>query len=448
MSIVGPKIGRRRVLQGALGGGTVAVALPLLDCCFNDNGSALAATGRMPVRFGTWNWGCGVTAARWFPTKLGTDYDVPAELKPMEALKRKVTVLSGFKAMLDGRQNLPHVSGIWSLRTGTAPTDLAKLEDPSLDIAIADVMGAGTRFRSLELTATGNPAHTYSRRNASTSNPSETSPLAFYTRVFGPEFQDPNAASFTPDPNIMLRRSVLSAVAEHRAALLRDVGQADKARLDQYFTSVRQLEQQLELQLQKPPPAESCAVPSQPKEMAVGSEIEQVMATHKLMAQLLAMALACNQTKVFNMVFSDSLSSLRRAGSAATHHTLTHEEPIDEKLGYQPQATYFVERSMEAWGSFLATLDAIPEGDGTLLDHCLVFAHTDTQFAKIHSVDGIPLMLAGSGAGKVKTGLHLDGNGDPITRVGLTVQQLMGVAIDKWGTASMATSKPISELIA
>ena len=450
MSKVRELIGRRRVLRGMLAGGRVAVSLPLLDCLFNGNGTALAATGRMPVRFGTWNWGCGVTAARWFPTRFGPDYDVPTELQPIEPVKRKVSVLSGFKVFLDGRQNLPHVSGIWALRTGTAPPDLgiAKMEEPSFDVTIGDAMGAGSRFRSLEVTCTGNPAHTYSRRNASTSNPSETSPLAFYTRIFGPEFQDPNAANFTPDPNILLRRSVLSAVGEQRAALLREVGAADKARLDQYFTSVRQLEQQLELQLQKPPPAEACTVGQAPKEMAVGAEIEQVMATHKLMSQLLAMALACNQTKIFNMVFSDSASSLRRQGSAATHHTLTHEEPVDEKLGYQPQATYFVERSMEAWGQFLRALDAIPEGDGTLLDHCLVFAHTDTTFAKVHSIDGIPLMLAGSGAGKVKTGLHVNGNGDPITRVGLTLQQLLGVTLDKWGTGSMATSKTISEIIA
>src|SRR6202012_4991212 len=145
---------------------------------------------------------------------------------------------------------------------------------------VGGVIGTGTRFRSLEVAATGDPRHSYSARSAGARNPSEVSPMALYTRIFGPDFQDPNAADFKPDPKIMLRKSVLSAVAEHRAHFLRDLGAEDKARLDQYFTSLRQTEQQLALQLQKPPPAEACAVPKSPKEMAVGTEVGQAAATH------------------------------------------------------------------------------------------------------------------------------------------------------------------------
>ena len=209
-------------------------------------------------------------------------------------------------------------------------------------------------------------------------------------------------------------------------------------RLHEKLTNSQATQRTLQLFEEVGIPDPAGRIHSYPHEMS-GGQKQRVM---------IAMALACNQTKIFNMVFSDSLSSLRRQGSAATHHTLTHEEPVDEKLGYQPQATYFVERSMDAWGQFLATLDAIPEGDGTLLDHCLVFAHTDTAYAKVHSIDGIPLMLAGSGAGKVKTGLHLNGNGDPITRVGLTAMQMMGLPLEKWGTRSLQTSKTITEILA
>ena len=166
------------------------------------------------------------------------------------------------------------------------------------------------------------------------------------------------------------------------------------------------------------------------------------------MAELLAMALACNQTKIFNMVYSDSASNLRRTGSSTTHHQLTHEEQIDPALGYQPQATWFVEQSMVAWGQFVATMAAMREGDGTLLDNMMVFAQSDTQFAKTHSVVGIPVMIAGKAGGRVKTGIHIAGNGDPISRIGLTVQQIMGVTIDKWGSQSMLTGKSISELTA
>jgi hypothetical protein len=309
-------------------------------------------------------------------------------------------------------------------------------------------VGADTRFRSLEIAACGDPRHSYSRRSTSVINVAEVSPLGLYQRIFGAGFQDPNAATFTPDPALMMRQSVLSAVKEDRERLMRSVGSRDRARLDQYFTSVRQSEQQLEIMLREPQPLASCSVPQAPDETALGTEIEQVENNHRLLAQLLALALACNQTKVFNVVFSPGASKLRRAGSSADHHQLTHEEPVDSAVGYQPQATFFVERSMAAFGEFLDILKSVPEGDGTLLDNSLVMAHSETSLAKTHDVTGMPLLLAGQAGGRVRTGLHVKGNGDPVTRVGLTVQQVMGLPVDRWGTRSMETRRPVAEVLA
>jgi len=443
-----PFLTRRSALKGVLGGGAVTVGLPLLDCFLNGNGTALAAGGPLPLRFGTWFWGCGMTPDRFVPKKIGAGYDIPVELEPLAPFRDQMTVLTGFRAILDGRSNFPHTSGNISVRTGTAPNKPDEFVDPTIDILVGDAIGTSTRFRSLEVAATGDPRNSYSSRSLGARNPSEVSPVALYTRIFGPEFQDPNAADFKPDPKVMLRKSVLSAVAEHRGRFLKGLGAADTARLDQYFTSLRQLEQQLDLQLQKPPPAEACVVVKGPKETTVGTEVGQAAANHALMADLLAMAVACNQTRIFNMVFSDSASSLRKAGSSTTHHQLTHEEQVDAQLGYQPQATWFVEQSMTALGAFVRALAAVKEGDGTLLDNMLLFAHSDTQFAKTHSVDGVPIVLVGKAGGRIRTGVHIDGNGDPITRAGLTVQQIMGVSVDRWGTGSMQTSKTIAELLA
>lgn len=445
-------LNRRSALRGMIGGTAVTVALPFLDCFLNANGTALASGSRLPVRFGTWFWGLGMTPARWTPKNAGAGYDIPVELKPIEPFKDQITILSGFAVNLDGKTNFPHGSGHVAIRTGIAPTVAARPEAASIDVLISDVIGTGSRFRSLEMAASGDPKHSYSFRSATSLNPSETSALALYTRVFGPEFQDPNAGQFKPDPRAMVQKSVLSGVAEQRERLMRQVGAGDKARLDQYFTSLRQIEQQFELQLQKPPPAEACKIPAKPADASagaepVGAEIEQATRTHKTMAQLLAMALACNQTKVFNMVFSPSASTLRKAGATTTHHQLTHEEQIDEKLGYQPDATFFVERSMDAWGTFVRTLLEFNEGDGTLLDNTLVLAHSDTEFAKVHNVVGIPNMIAGKAGGRMKTGLHIKGGADPVTRIGLTVQQVMGVPVDKWGGGSMQTSKIISDIL-
>ena len=104
--------------------------------------------------------------------------------------------------------------------------------------------------------------------------------------------------------------------------------------------------------------------------------------------------------------------------------------------------------SMELFAAFLKELDAIPEGDGTLLDHSLVYGFTDRAFAKIHALDGIPMLVAGNASGRMKTGHHIVGDGNPVSRVGLTVQKAMGLSVDSWGGGSMETKSPYTELLA
>ncbi len=440
------RISRRGFLRGTLRGAAVGVALPLLDCLLDDSGKAYAATGqRIPVRFGTWVWGCGFIPELWIPTATGRDFELPAHVAPLEPYRDKLAFFSGFDVKLDGVPNKPHVTGCLGLRTGIPVPDY-NVKAPSLDVLISDQIG-NTRFRSLEMCSAA-IQRSYSYRDAGSPNPSETSPLALYQRIFGEGFQDPNAASFEPDPRYMVHESVLSATQEDRRALMKEVGAQDRQRLDEYFTSLRELEKKLALQLEPPAPVENFQMPDAPKEAPVDSEMEHVMENHRLMSQLLARALQCNQTRVFNMLFSDTASNLRRPGESSTHHTLTHEEPTDPELGYQRQVSWFAERSMLAWRDFLDALSAIPEGDGTLLDNTLVLAHSDCSIAKAHAVEGIPVMIAGNAGGRVRTGFHMAGNADPISRIGLTVQQAMGVQVDRWGTLGMQTNRSINELLA
>ena len=440
---------RRTLLRGGMQGAAIAVGLPLLDLFLDGNGQAMAATGApMPVRFGTWFWGLGVNPTRWFPTQTGADYDLKIELEAIRAYKHKINILSDFYIPLDGAPNLPHTSGGVGIRTGMAATGEGNLPGASFDVLIGDQIGTKSRFRSLEIASTGGARNSLSGRGGGNLNPAETSPVGLYTRLFGAGFRDPNSASFTPDPNVMARRSVLSAVTDQRKALEAKLGASDKARLDQYFTSVRQLENQLDIELTKPAPMAACRIPRKPAEREVNAEIENVIENHKIMTDLLVMALACDNTRVFNMNFNNGASSLTRIGSTITHHQLTHEEPLDNRLGYQPDVTFFVDKCMEAWAYFVGALDAVPEGDRTLLDNTLVFAHSETEFAKQHTIDNIPMMTAGSAGGRIKTGVHIAGGGTPVTRVGLTLQQVMGVPVDRWGTKSLETNKPISELSA
>ncbi len=440
-------INRRQLLRGAFNGSAVAVGLPVLNCLLNENGNAYADGRALPVRFGVWSWGCGMTPGRWVPETTGLDCDFPTELQAANAYKDYLNIYSGFDALLDGNPNRVHHSGMVSIRTGTAPKKSGNHDVPTLDLLIADKVGTNTRFKTLDITATGNKADSYSGRSSRNMSLPETNAAQLYARVFGSDFRDPNSEGFTPDPKVMSEKSVLSAVKEDREKLMRNLPAEDRLRMDEYFTALRQVENQLALQLQEPAPAEACILPEAPAAIdEKGYEVEHVRRNHKVMAQLLGMALACRQTNVFNMVFSNSFSGLHRAGGSSSQHLYTHEEIIDRELGYQVEASRFVEANMQGWADFLEVLTSIREGDGTLLDNSLVFAHSDTSFAKIHSVQGIPMMSAGSAGGRIKTGIHIATNGDPVSRVGLTMQQAMGLSVAEWGTRSMKTSSPLNEI--
>jgi hypothetical protein len=439
---------RRRMLRGILGGAAVTVGLPFLDCFLNENGTALADTSApLPTRFGTWFWGLGFNPGRWEPKTTGEIDALGPELAALEPWKAKINVYSGMKVLLDGRVNTVHFTGPVALITGTVPAGQT-VEAPSMDVLVSDVIGTNSRFRSLEVSCTGDPLHSQSRRSASAINPGEVSPLALYTRVFGPGFADPNAATFTPDPHVMVKRSALTAVADDRKAFVADLGAADRVRVDEYFTALRELEKQLDISLQKPAPLAACSVPAKVDQTPTGTEIETVKTNHRLFAQILAHALACGQTRVINIAYANANSSLRRAGAYQTHHEYSHEEPVDSKLGYQPEMTSFYADITASFAELLTALDSIREGDATLLDRTLVVASTDTGYAKLHSLDNIPLLTAGGAGGRMKTGLHVAAVGDPGTRVGLTALQAIGIPVSSWGTRSMEAKKAFSEVLA
>jgi hypothetical protein len=447
-------VNRRAFLRGMLNGAAVCVGLPFLDRFLNGNGTAFADGSMLPVRFGTYFWGLGLTdtptgGTRWVPSKTGRDYEIMPELESLKPVKDKVSVFSGFRAIGDGRPNLVHWSGHASILSGIAPSATGRFEGPSLDTRIADAIGTSTRFKVLDIDASMSRLPvSYSTRTGNTFATPETTPLALYTRLFGAGFQDPNSDNWKPDPSIMLRQSVLSAVKDQRQALMAGVGKADQIKLDQYFTSLRDMENQLAIQLQKPEKCAACAPPAAPKEMPRSASVEAVRANTRTMAKLLAMGLACNQTRVFNFVHTAGTSETYIAGQSKIYHQITHDEPIDAKLGYQPETSKLASLVMEALGDFLVELDAIKEGEGTVLDNSLIMAFSDTGYAKIHSIENIPMFLAGRAGGRHKAGQHIHTTGESVTRVSLTAMRLVGAPVGEFGSGTMKTARPITDVIA
>jgi hypothetical protein len=217
MGVVDRLASRRRVLRGVLGGSAVTVGLPFLNCFLNESGTALAATGKeLPTCFGTWFQGLGLSPGFWEPDVAGAIQQMPLQLEPLAAFKNKLNVYSGMRVFLDSHPPKVHSTGALAVLGGGIPFEGDAF--PSIDTLVADHIGTRTRFRSIEVACNGSRA-SYSRKSASANNPSETSPARLYTRIFGPDFKDPNAAEFTPDPKTMARKGVLSAFSEERKGL-------------------------------------------------------------------------------------------------------------------------------------------------------------------------------------------------------------------------------------
>ncbi len=443
------KLDRRFLLRGSFQGAAAVVALPFLDCFLDSKGQALAATTqRIPTRFNTFFFGLGLTTQLWVPKKAGRDYEMTGQLKPLEPYKKKLNVFSGMRVMVDDNPNFQHWSGNAAIVTGIAPTKASQFDSKTIDQTIADVISHGTRFKTVAAACSGDPKQCYSSLGGANTLPAEPSPLALYTRLFGPGFQDPSSADWKPDPQVMLQQSVLSVVADDRKRAMQNLGSSDKARMDQFFTSLRETEQQMAAELQRPEIVAKVSIPASPGEMTVNYALPNLRHVTPVMSRLGALALATDQTRVFNLSISEPGSNMFVPGDPLGYHITTHMEAIDPVLGYQPHVAQYNVYSMELFAMMLKEIDAISEGDGTLLDHCLVFAYSDQSYAKIHAVDGIPIFVAGGASGRVNTGYHIAGAGNPVSRVGLTVQKAMGLPVDGWGTGSMETKSAYTELLA
>lgn len=437
---------RRRVVRGMLGGTAVTVGLPILDCVLNDNGSAFADTGApLPTRFASWFWPLGFGEKDYRPAEAGKNYEMPWQLEALQSFKSRLNLFSGSHVALDGAPNQTHFTGVQGYFTGkvTASGDYFN----SVDAIIANAIGARSRFRSLTAVCDGDPKASWTAF-ASGKVPGEVSPAALYSRIFGPEFTDPNAASFVPDPETLSRRSVLSGIVEQRAALDKQLGAADRQKIEYYFTALRSLEQKLDIQLQKPAGLPSCSKPDAAQDDGQALYLASAaLERHDLFCNLMTHAMACDQTRVVALNITQGMTGLRREGDPTSDHSYTHEEPIDPTLGYQVKVSWFTLQYFQHLREFLFMLDSVKEGDGTLLGHMLLMAHTCHGAPRLHSLQNYPFITVGGASGRVKTGMHVPMPGDMATRVSFTVQQAMGVPTASFGTGSNQVNRPVSGVL-
>ena len=273
--------------------------------------------------------------------------------------------------------------------------------------------------------------------------------MALYQRIFGEGFQDPNAKTFTPDTQTMVKKSVLSTVAEDRQRVMRMVGADDRRRLDEYFTSIRQLEEQLALQLQPPAPVENFieAHGSADKEVEFRDHERHGDAQDDGGPARRGAAMRPDQGRQ-RAVFGYDVEFAPRGRGRQPSRADAWRAGQSNSSGYQEQVGWFATQSMVAWKEMLDALAEIPEGKGTLLDNCLVLAHSDCSIANTHAVEGIPMMVAGNAGGRVRTGFHLAGARRREYADGPDAPAGDGRAGREMGSKTMETNRTITELIA
>ncbi len=428
---------RRTILKGLLGGSAVTVGLPMLEVFLNSNGTALADGTALPRRFGLFFWGNGNHPDRWLPTGVGEGdaWQLSEQLAPLAPHKDMVSIVTGTNVKVINQ--IPHfsgASGILSAQQAQGGEGDWTFAAPSIDRVIANAIGGETRFRSLEFGSKSGQGLSFNGPHSR--SPAEQSPWALFERVFGAGFTLPGEEPIF-DPTLALRRSVLDAVLDDANRLRARVGTEDKVRLDQHLDGIRDLETRLARLEEDPPDLAACVMPGEPA--ADYPEIDgrpQMSAINRAFCDLAAMAMACDQTRVISNWFHHPVGNVLFPGAPDGHHNLTHDEPGD-----QPEVHAITLQCIDELSYMIGALRAVEEGDGTLLDNCAVFGTSEISLGRTHSLEDMPIVLAGSCCGRLKTDVHYHSQtGESSTKVLVSLLRAMGLNIDSFGTDDAESS--------
>lgn len=404
------RLDRRTFLRGT----AACMALPWLEAMVPARPSAPPALPRRCLFVFAPN---GQKMDDWTPAQAGTDFELPHTLQPLQPLRSSLTVLSGLA--LDGGR--PHGDGVGdharaaaSFLTCAHPrkTGGADIEvGVSIDQLIAAAVGGATAFPSLELgiergAAAGICDSGYSCaysnniawKNKSTPVAKEADPRQVFARLFGDAQRAADGAELQRQQR--QQRSVLDAVQQDAKALLGKVSPADRRKLDDYFTAVRELEQRL-ARPDDEAPATAVAVPD-----GLLDRWRDPRTHLALMYELLALAFATDRTRIATLMLGNAGSnrSYRFLDVPEGHHELSHHGRRPEKLAAIRKINRF---HVEQFAAFGSRLQAQPEGDADLLRQSLIVYASAIGDGDRHNHDDLPVVLLGNGGGKVRGGRHL-----------------------------------------
>jgi len=471
MTAKGPKISRRTMLRGA----GAAVLLPFLEATAFADAAPGATTVKPPLRLGIVTVTGGTVLESWKPAQEGPLTRLPSILRPLDFAKDDVLVLSGLSQGgrsegLNGHEHcaLLHLTGADLVRRDNGKL----LAGVSVDQAAARAVGDATYLPSLEIGLSSHETR-YSWRSADSPVPYEANPRLVFERMFRgrppvvPNWQRRAAAvrrevreSAKPDSP---ERSVVDLVREEANDLRRDLGSADRRRLDEYLQAVRSVEKRLEsaedrqrqeaLDALQPGPSKlnlpadlpPAGLPIWKITNPVMQDPERHAEYVRLMADLVVLAWQTDTTRVATLaVGSDEalFPGVVTVGYERHCHTLEHQGNSGRVEDADPIAREAL-RQIHAWytslfAEMVRKMKAIDEGGSSLLDNCLLL-YTSYMADGGHSTRDYPVLLAGKAGGTLKTGRHVAYKPEtPAANLYVEMLERMGVRVKSFGNSATA----------
>ncbi len=404
-SSASPPSSRRSFLRG----GGVSLALPFLPSALPRSAWATTDLGLVPKRFLTYFTPCGHSMDRFHPTAVGTDFVLTEVLASLESVRHELLIPSGLSVrsgLWSQYTAYPHDCGTASLFTDIEvhPENEAIKNGISIDQVIANAIGSATPFPSLQLGAhlTGIDCTFYTcvyQHNtswASESTPLQPllDPVIAFERLFGA------ADNSLTEEQVVARRSVrisvLDLVLDRANALSGRLGKSDQTKLDQYLTSVRELEQQIDAL------ASAQCTPS----FEVTFEPDRFEHNVGVLMDLLVLAFECDLTRVGSFMVGPggALQAYPFIGYDVAHHTISHLTGVDDPVSALAEIGAW---NIEQLSLFAQKLEDRLDTDGnTLLHNSVIVAGSELSSPEIHSFDDMPFVVLGSGGGALPTGRH------------------------------------------
>ena len=439
MFITKKHIPRRAVLKAA----GVTLGLPFLDAMM-PAGTALAQTAAVPkLRTGffylphgaiMYNTSHGPAMDKWTPSGAGADFKLNTILASLEPYKKYVSSFGNLENAATAGSVHSFTPATWLSATrpdtGAPRANMAT----TLDQAIAKIIGQETRLPSLEVSSEtivqaaaggGGSYSTLSFRDAESPLPMESNPRKVFLQLFGEGDTPQERASISHQTN-----SLLDLILDGTKSLQRDLGSNDKAALDGYLESVREIERRTQKAGAKD--LSAVKIPDAP----VG-ELDSFPEQVKLMFDLIALAYQADLTRVasYIMVAEGTNRTYNHIGIPDSFHPVSHHandlERINKLVKIQ---TWHVEQFAE----FLAKLAGTPDGQGTLLDHSMFLYGSNMSNSDRHDNYPEPNIVVGGGAGRMKLGgQHIVlPERTPIANLHLTLLQKVGLEREKFGDST------------